>query len=51
MSKRKNHNIDRRRLRAEEKGSEVTHDVMLGRACRRNYGEGRAKKSKKGFER
>ena len=43
-TKKQNKAIDKRRLRASEKESEAKHDIMLGRAIRRCYGNGRAKR-------
>jgi len=34
---------DRRQMRAREKKSTVKRDVMIGKAARRNYGDGKAK--------
>ena len=43
MSKRKNYQLDRRRLRRMETlrtEEAATSDKMIGRACRRNWGTG-----------
>ena len=40
MSKRKNRTIDKRRVRRKEKNSRASHDLMLGRVCRRGWGKG-----------
>lgn len=45
MSKRKNYQLDRRRLRRMEKlrtEEAATSDKMIGRACRRGWGAGAA---------
>lgn len=44
MSKQKNYAVDRRVQRRRESGSEVKHDIMLGRTARRKWGGGAVKK-------
>jgi uncharacterized protein (TIGR02996 family) len=39
-SKRKNRSLDRRRMRRRDKYTQVVRDNMLGRVCRRSYGDG-----------
>jgi hypothetical protein len=40
MSKRKNYQAERRRIRRREKKSTVKAEAMMGRVCRRLYGGG-----------
>lgn len=43
MTKGKNKKIDRKVQRSREKGSDMTKEIPLGRACRRNWGGGKAR--------